>query len=43
MHDMEDVAGGILAWEGLLEVNPMAKSPSGESLASLVERMKQQE
>jgi cytochrome c-type biogenesis protein CcmH/NrfG len=42
MHDMEDMAGGILAWEGLLKVNPMAKSPNGESLSSLVERMKQQ-
>jgi cytochrome c-type biogenesis protein CcmH/NrfG len=43
MHDMEDMAGGILAWEGLLALNPMAKSPSGESLASLVKRMKQQD
>ena len=42
MHDMEDMAGGILAWEGLLKVNPMAKSPNGESLSALVERMKQQ-
>ena len=42
MHDMEDAAGGILAWEGLLKVNPMAKASNGESLTSLVERMKQQ-
>ncbi len=42
MHDMEDMAGGILAWEGLLQVNPMAKSPNGESLSALVEKMKQQ-
>jgi len=42
MHDMEDMAGGILAWEGLLKVNPMAKSPNGELLSSLVEKMKQQ-
>ncbi len=42
MHDMEDMAGGILAWEGLLKVNPMAKSPSGELLSTLVERMEQQ-
>jgi hypothetical protein len=39
---MEDMAGGILAWEALLKVNPMAKAPNGDSLSSLVERMKQQ-
>ena len=43
MHDMDDAAGGVLAWEALLKVNPMAKAPNGESLTSLVERMKQQE
>lgn len=42
MHDMEDTAGGILAWEALLTVNPMAKAPNGKLLSSLVERMKQQ-
>lgn len=42
MHDMEDMAAGILAWEGLLKVNPMATSPNGESLAALIERIKQQ-
>ena len=41
MHDMDDMAGGIQAWEALLKVNPMAKSPNGESLTSLVERMKE--
>ncbi len=42
MHDMEDLAGGLRAWEELVEVNPMAKAPNGELVSSLVERMKQQ-
>ena len=42
MHDMEDIAGGIQAWEALVEVNPMATAPNGERVASLVERLKQQ-
>ncbi|MBU0969313.1 MAG: tetratricopeptide repeat protein [Proteobacteria bacterium] len=42
MHDMEDMAGGIKAWEALVEVNPMAKAPNGEQVSLLVERMKQQ-
>jgi cytochrome c-type biogenesis protein CcmH/NrfG len=42
MHDMEDMAGAIQAWEALVAINPMAKAPNGELVASLVERMKQQ-
>ncbi|MBA3008726.1 MAG: tetratricopeptide repeat protein [Proteobacteria bacterium] len=42
MHDMEDMAGGIKAWEDLVKVNPMAKAPNGEPVSLLVERMKQQ-
>jgi cytochrome c-type biogenesis protein CcmH/NrfG len=43
MHDMDDLTGGIRAWEALVEVNPMAKAPNGELVSSLVERMKQQQ
>ncbi len=43
MHDMNDIAGGIRAWEELVEVNPMAKAPNGELVNFLVERMKQQQ
>jgi len=43
MHDMDDLAGGIQAWEALVEVNPMAKTPNGELVSSIVERMKQKQ
>jgi len=40
MHDMDDLAGGIKAWEELVEVNPGATSPNGEAVSALLERMK---
>lgn len=40
MHDMDDMAGGIQAWEALVEVNPMAEAPNGELVSFLVEKMK---
>jgi cytochrome c-type biogenesis protein CcmH/NrfG len=40
MHDMDDIKGGIKAWEDLVAVNPMAKAPNGELVSALVERMK---
>ena len=40
MHDMDDLAGGIQAWEELVEVNPGATAPNGESVSALVERLK---
>lgn len=40
MHDMDDLAGGIKAWEELVELNPSATAPNGEPVAALVERMK---
>lgn len=40
MHDMDDLAGGIKAWEELVQVNPSATAPNGEPVAALVERMK---
>ncbi len=43
MHDMNDLAGGLQAWEALVEVNPMATAPNGELVKSVIERMKQQQ
>jgi cytochrome c-type biogenesis protein CcmH/NrfG len=43
MHDMNDLSGGIGAWEALVKVNPMATAPNGEAVSSLVEKMKQQQ
>lgn len=42
MHDMNDLPGGIKAWEALVELNPMATAPNGELVASVIERMKKQ-
>jgi cytochrome c-type biogenesis protein CcmH/NrfG len=42
LHDLNDVLGGIRAWEELVELNPMAMAPNGESMDALVQRMKKQ-
>lgn len=41
MHDMNDLTGGIQAWEELVKINSMAVAPNGELISSLVEKMKQ--
>jgi len=42
LHDLNDVEGGIKAWEELVAQNPMAMAPNGESVDALVQRMKKQ-
>jgi len=42
LHDLNDVEGGIKAWEELVEQNPLAMAPNGESVDSLVQKMKKQ-
>jgi len=42
LHDLNDVEGGIRAWEELVEQNPMAMAPNGESVDALVQKMKKQ-
>jgi cytochrome c-type biogenesis protein CcmH/NrfG len=42
LHDMNDLEGAIKAWEGLLEVNPVAMSPTGQSIDQMVQQMKKQ-
>ncbi len=39
-HDLKDNDGAIAAWEDLLNVNPMAKAPGGQSLQMMVEQFK---
>ena len=39
MHDLNDLAGAVRAWEELVVVNPVAKSPNGQLISELVERM----
>lgn len=40
IHDMNDLETGIKAWEELVEQNPMAMAPNGESVDALIQRMK---
>lgn len=36
LHDLDDREGAIKAWEGLMEVNPLAMAPNGQSVDELV-------
>jgi hypothetical protein len=40
---LNDVAGGIKAWEALVAQNPLAMAPNGESVDALVQRMKKKQ
>jgi cytochrome c-type biogenesis protein CcmH/NrfG len=40
MHDLNDPAGALEAWEKLLVLNPDARTPSGEPLRNIVEQLK---
>ena len=42
LHDMDDFDGAIAAWEGLIEVNPIAMAPTGRSVDEMVQQMKKQ-
>jgi cytochrome c-type biogenesis protein CcmH/NrfG len=43
LHDLKDINGAIEAWEGLLEVNPIAMAPSGISIDQMVMQLKKQQ
>jgi cytochrome c-type biogenesis protein CcmH/NrfG len=40
LHDLNDVQGAIQAWEGLLEVNPIAVAPNGVSIDQMLVQLK---
>jgi cytochrome c-type biogenesis protein CcmH/NrfG len=40
MGDLDNVEGAINAWEQLLKVNPEAKSPGGESMKAMIEKVR---
>ncbi len=42
LHDLKDTDGAIKAWEGLLEINPVAMAPTGRSVDEMVQQMKKQ-
>ena len=41
-HDLKDTPGALQAWEGLLEINPMAMAPGGMSVDQMVQSLKKQ-
>lgn len=41
-HDLQDTAGALRAWEGLLEINPTAMAPGGVSVDQMVQSLKKQ-
>ena len=43
LHDLNDFDGAIRAWEGLLEVNPVAMAPNGVSIDEMVVQLKKQQ
>ncbi len=40
LNDLQDREGAIAAWEGLLEINPMAMAPNGQSVDELIQHYK---
>jgi cytochrome c-type biogenesis protein CcmH/NrfG len=42
LHDLQDVDGALDAWEGLLEINPVAMAPTGKSVDEIVQQLKKQ-
>ena len=43
LHDLNDANGAIEAWEGLLQVNPIAVAPNGISIDQMVTQLKKQQ
>jgi len=41
-HDLQDIPGAIRAWEGLLEINPVAMAPGGMSVDQMLQGLKRQ-
>ena len=42
LHDLKDEKGAMDAWRGLLEVNPLAMAPSGQSVDELIRHFESQ-
>lgn len=42
LHDLNDREGAIRAWEGLLQVNPLAMAPNGQSVDELITRFRRE-
>ena len=40
LHDLKDTERALQAWESLLEINPLAMAPNGQSVDELIKRFK---
>lgn len=40
MHDVNDPQGALKAWEKLVEINPNAQTPNGQSVKSMIDQVK---
>ena len=40
LHDLKDNKGAIAAWEQLVQINPNAQGPNGQSVKAMLEQMK---
>ena len=43
LHDLNDEKGAVAAWRGLLEVNPLAMAPNGQSVDELIKHFEERE
>jgi cytochrome c-type biogenesis protein CcmH/NrfG len=41
MHDLKDREGALKAWEGLLEINPLAMAPNDQSVDQLIQHYRE--
>ena len=41
IHDLKQVEAGLEAWEALLDVNPMAKAPNGQTVEELINHFRE--
>jgi len=41
MHDLNDREGALKTWEGLLEINPLAMAPNGQSVDQLIQHYRE--
>ncbi|MDD2388980.1 MAG: tetratricopeptide repeat protein [Desulfobacterales bacterium] len=40
MHDLNDIPGAIDVWQSLVDINPMAMAPNGESVKMMLKNLK---
>lgn len=42
LHDLNDMKGAMAAWQELIDINPNAKAPNGQTVKSLIQQFKRQ-